>query len=164
MPLTKHDGPSLLEATEHALKPWVSFAIVPIFAFANAGVPLAGLTFSDIAAPIPLGIVAGLFIGKQLGVFGPSFIAIKLGVATLPDGATAAKLYGIAILTGIGFTMSLFIGTLAFEDEHVLTQVRLGVLVASLLSGVVAALVLAATGQIREAGPTQIASTQQAAE
>ena len=140
MPLTKHGGHSLLEDTEHALKPWVSFAIVPIFAFANAGVPLAGLTFSNLAAPVPLGIIAGLFIGKQIGVFGASLLAIRLGFAAMPEGATVVKLYGVAILTAIGFTMSLFIGTLAFDDEAVLTQVRLGVLVASLLSGIVASL------------------------
>jgi NhaA family Na+:H+ antiporter len=147
MPLTKHDGHSLLEDTEHALKPWVSFAIIPIFAFANAGVSMAGLTLSNVARPIPLGIIAGLFIGKQLGVFGFSLLAIKLGFAAMPEGATSAKLYGVAILTGIGFTMSLFIGTLAFDDESILIQVRLGVLVASLLSGIAAAFILAASGR-----------------
>ncbi|MDE5457130.1 Na+/H+ antiporter NhaA [Bradyrhizobium sp. CSA112] len=141
MPLTRHDGHSLLEDTEHALKPWVNFAIVPIFAFANAGVSLHGLTFSNLVAPIPLGIIAGLFIGKQVGVFASSLLAIRLGVAAMPEGATPAKLYAIAILTGIGFTMSLFIGTLAFDDEIVLKQIRLGVLSASLLSGIVAALI-----------------------
>jgi Na+:H+ antiporter, NhaA family len=152
MPLTRHDGHSLLEDTEHALKPWVSFVIVPIFAFANAGVSLAGLTLAKLAAPIPLGIVAGLVIGKQVGVFSASFLAIRLGIAAPPAGATMAKLYGIAVLTGIGFTMSLFIGTLAFDDETVLAQVRLGVLAASLVSGVAAAMLLAATGQARSAG------------
>jgi len=147
MPLTRHDGHSLLEDTEHALKPWVSFVIVPIFAFANAGVSLAGVSFAKLAAPIPLGIVAGLFIGKQFGVFGASFLAIRLGIAAPPDGANMAKLYGVAVLTGIGFTMSLFIGTLAFDDEAVLTQIRLGVLAASLLSGAAAAMLLAATGR-----------------
>jgi Na+:H+ antiporter, NhaA family len=140
MPLTKHDGHSLLEQTEHALKPWVSFVIVPIFAFANAGVSLAGVTLSNITAPIPLGIIAGLFIGKQFGVFGTSMAAIKLGLAAMPEGATAGKIYGVAILTGIGFTMSLFIGTLAFDDENILTQLRLAVLIASLASGLAGAL------------------------
>ena len=139
MPLSRHDGHSLLEDTEHALRPWVIFAIVPIFAFANAGVSLHGLTISNLTAPIPLGIVAGLFIGKQLGVFTASMIAIRLGLAAMPEGTTTAKLYAMAILTGIGFTMSLFIGTLAFDDETVLKQIRLGVLAASLLSGIVAA-------------------------
>ena len=139
MPLTEHDGHSLLEQTEHALKPWVSFIIVPIFAFANAGVSLAGVTWSNITAPIPLGIIAGLFIGKQLGVFGMAMAAIKLGLAAMPEGATAGKIYGVAILTGIGFTMSLFIGTLAFDDEDILTQLRLAVLIASLASGLAGA-------------------------
>jgi Na+:H+ antiporter, NhaA family len=147
MPLTRHGGRSLLEDTEHALKPWVGYAIVPIFAFANAGVPLAGLTFSKLAEPVPLGIIAGLFLGKQFGVFGASLLAIRLGLAAMPEGATVAKLYGMAVLTGIGFTMSLFIGTLAFDDEAVLTQVRLGVLVASLLSGIAASLILSAAGR-----------------
>ncbi|KRQ99425.1 Na+/H+ antiporter NhaA [Bradyrhizobium valentinum] len=144
MPLTRHGGHSLLEDTEHALKPWVNFAIIPIFAFANAGVSLHGLTFSNLVAPIPLGIIAGLFIGKQIGVFGASLLAIRLGLAAVPDGTTMAKLYAMAILTGIGFTMSLFIGTLAFDDETILKQVRLGVLMASLLSGIVAALMFSA--------------------
>lgn len=148
MPLTKHDGHSLLEDTEHALRPWVSFAIVPIFAFANAGVSVAGLSLSDIVAPVPLGIVLGLFVGKQLGVFGTSILAIKLGLAAPPEGASFAKLYGMAVLTGIGFTMSLFIGTLAFDDEHLLTEVRLGVLAGSLLSGLAAALLLSLNGRV----------------
>jgi Na+:H+ antiporter, NhaA family len=139
MPLSRHAGHSLLKDTEHALRPWVIFAIVPIFAFANAGVSLRGLTFSHLAAPIPLGIIAGLFVGKQLGVFTASWLAIRMGLAAMPEGTTTAKLYAMAILTGIGFTMSLFIGTLAFDDEAILKQVRLGVLAASLLSGVVAA-------------------------
>jgi NhaA family Na+:H+ antiporter len=142
IPLARHDGEGLLEQVEHALKPWVSYAIVPIFAFANAGVPLVGMSLSTLAAPIPLGIIAGLFVGKQLGVFGAAMAAIKLRIAKPPVGVSGAQLYGIAILTGVGFTMSLFIGTLAFEDENLMAQVRVGVLVASILSGVVAWLVL----------------------
>jgi NhaA family Na+:H+ antiporter len=153
MPLSRHNGHSLLEDTEHALRPWVIFAIVPIFAFANAGVSLHGLKLSDLTAPIPLGIIAGLFIGKQIGVFTASLLAIRLGLAAMPEGTTTARLYAMAILTGIGFTMSLFIGTLAFDDETVLKQVRLGVLAASLLSGIVAALMFSVVGQSREAPP-----------
>jgi NhaA family Na+:H+ antiporter len=122
----------------------VSYAIVPIFAFANAGVSLAGVSLSSLAAPIPLGIIAGLFVGKQLGVFGASIAAIKVGIAERPVDASTTQLYGIAILTGIGFTMSLFIGTLAFDDESVLAQIRLGVLAGSLLSAIVAATILLA--------------------
>jgi NhaA family Na+:H+ antiporter len=151
MPLTRHDGHSLLEDTEHALKPWVIFAIVPIFSFANAGVSLHGLTLSKLAEPITLGIIGGLFVGKQIGVFCASMLAIRLGLAAMPEGTTTTKLYAMAILTGIGFTMSLFIGTLAFDDEAVLKQVRLGVLMASLLSGVVAALMFSAISESNEA-------------
>jgi NhaA family Na+:H+ antiporter len=149
IPLARSKGESLLEQAEHALKPWVSYAIVPIFAFANAGVSLVGTSFSALVATVPLGIVAGLFVGKQLGVFGAAIAAIKLGIAKLPEGASVAQLYGIAILTGVGFTMSLFIGTLAFEDEALMAQVRLGVLAASILSSLVAwlALSIAARGR-----------------
>jgi NhaA family Na+:H+ antiporter len=125
MPLSRNGGESLLEHVEHALKPWVSYAIVPIFAFANAGVPLVGMSPSSLTAPIPLGIIAGLFVGKQLGVFGAAIAAIKLRIAELPSGASIVQLYGTAALTGVGFTMSLFIGTLAFEDETLMAQVRL---------------------------------------
>jgi NhaA family Na+:H+ antiporter len=149
MPLARHEGESLLEQAEHALKPWVSYAVVPIFAFANAGVPLVGVALSSVTAPIPLGIIAGLFVGKQLGVFGAAMSAIKLGIAERPPGASPLQIYGIAILTGVGFTMSLFIGTLAFEEESLMAQIRLGVLVASVLSGLVAALVLIVAARVQ---------------
>src|SRR5438105_1960837 len=148
MPLTRHNGQSLLERAEHALKPWVSYAIVPLFAFANAGVRIVDTSPSIFTGSIPLGIIAGLFLGKQLGVFGAAMAAIKLGVAERPAGTSYVQLYGAAILTGVGFTMSLFIGTLAFEDESLMAQVRLGVLVASVLSGVVASLVLVAAARV----------------
>jgi NhaA family Na+:H+ antiporter len=150
IPLARHQGESLLERTEHALKPWVSYGIVPIFAFANAGVPLVGVSFSTFADTVPLGIIVGLFIGKQLGVFGAAMATIRLGIAKLPEDASIAQLYGIAILTGVGFTMSLFIGTLAFEDENLMAEVRLGVLAASILSGLVAWLVLSLAARARK--------------
>jgi NhaA family Na+:H+ antiporter len=150
MPLTRDEAGSLLERTEHALKPWVSYAIVPIFAFANAGVALAGVSLSSITAAVPLGIVAGLFVGKQLGVFAAAIVAIRLGLADPPPDASGAQLYGFAILTGIGFTMSLFIGTLAFDDAGVLAQVRLAVLVASTLSAMVATIVLSIARRPRD--------------
>jgi NhaA family Na+:H+ antiporter len=153
IPLARHDGEGLLEQVEHALKPWVSYAIVPIFAFANAGVPLVGMSLSTLAAPIPLGIIAGLFVGKQLGVFGAAMAAIRLRIARHPLGVSGAQLYGIAILTGVGFTMSLFIGTLAFEDENLMAQVRVGVLAASILSGAVAWLVLIIAARANPAPP-----------
>lgn len=141
MPLTRHGGESLLAHAEHALKPWVNYAIMPVFAFANAGVPLIGIALSNLTTPITLGIITGLFVGKQIGVFGAAMAAIKFGIAERPPGASIAQIYGIAVLTGVGFTMSLFIGTLAFEDEALMAQVRLGVLFASVLSGALASLV-----------------------
>jgi Na+:H+ antiporter, NhaA family len=152
-PLTRHGGESLLERAEHGLQPWVSYVIVPLFAFVNAGVSLNGISWAHIAAPIPLGIIAGLFLGKQLGVFGASLAAIKLGLGKPPTDASLAQLYGIALLTGIGFTMSLFIGTLAFDDERILAQVRLGVVVASFLSAAVAAAFLSWARPAKSAAP-----------
>jgi Na+:H+ antiporter, NhaA family len=149
MPFTRHDGESLLEHTEHALKPWVSYGIVPMFAFANAGVRLAGISPASLTASIPLGIILGLFFGKQFGVFLSSMAAVKLGVAEWPAGASVAQLYGTAILTCIGFTMSLFIDTLAFEDETTLAAARLAVIAASAASAVVGAAVLLAAAESR---------------
>lgn len=137
------DGRSLLQDYEHALHPWVAFLIMPVFAFANAGVPLFGFSWSDLWQPLPLGIAAGLFIGKQIGVFGVAWVAIKTGLAIKPESITYRKLYGASLLAGIGFTMSLFIGGLAFEDVEHQNLVRLGVLVGSLMSGILGALVLA---------------------
>ena len=136
------DEPSPLRRAEHGLHIWVAFLILPLFAFANAGVSLAGLSFSDLLAPVPLGIALGLFFGKQLGVFILSFIAVKLKLAKLPEGANWAQVYGVACLTGVGFTMSLFIGTLAFDDADLLNGVRLGVLMGSIASGILGYIVL----------------------
>jgi NhaA family Na+:H+ antiporter len=149
IPLARQEGESLLEQAEHALKTWVSYAIMPIFAFANAGVQLVGMSLSALTAPVPLGIIVGLLVGKQLGVSAATIAAIKLRIAKLPEGASIAQLYGIAVLTGVGFTMSLFIGTLAFEDENLMTQVRIGVLAASILSGLLASLVLIIAARAR---------------
>ena len=135
IPLRKDgDAPSMLERAENALEPWVHFGVGPIFAFANAGMSLAGVSPSSVVAPIPLGIAAGLFFGKQIGIFGGTWIAVKLGIGELPQGANWRQVYGIAILGGIGFTMSLFIGTLAFPDPAHAAAVRVGVLVGSLSS------------------------------
>lgn len=157
IPMTRHDGESLLEHTEHALKPWIIYAIVPAFALANANVPLQGLSLSSLTGSIPLGIVAGLFFGKQLGVFLFSLFAIMVGAAELPSRTTIAQFYGAAILTGIGFTMSLFIGTLAFDDETIMVQVRVGVLLASLLSGAVAVAILSLANRSEAAVPSPAA-------
>jgi NhaA family Na+:H+ antiporter len=109
---------------------------MPLFAFANAGVSLKGLSLADLMAPVPLAIAIGLFVGKQLGVFGFSWLAIKCRICEMPDGVTWPQLYGLALLAGIGFTMSLFIGTLAFTDPEYARGVRLGVLSGSLLSAI----------------------------
>jgi NhaA family Na+:H+ antiporter len=154
IPMTRHDGESLLEHTEHALKPWVSYAIAPAFALANANVPLHGPSLSSLTGSIPLGIITGLFFGKQVGVFLFSLGAIMMGAAEMPGRTTLAQLYGATILTGIGFTMSLFIGTLAFDDEAIMVQVRLGVLIASLLSGVVAVAILVLVDRSKAAMPS----------
>ncbi|MBV9815372.1 MAG: Na+/H+ antiporter NhaA [Alphaproteobacteria bacterium] len=131
-----------LVRVEHELAPWVGFGILPLFGFANAGLPFAGLSFSSIVEPIPLGIAAGLFLGKQIGVFGAAALVIRRGWAQLPEGAGWLALYGTSILTGIGFTMSLFIGTLAFGESDREAPMRLGVLVGSALSALAGAVVL----------------------
>ena len=128
-----HEGP--LEKLEHALGPWVSFAILPLFAFANAGVSLAGLSPSDLAAPVPLGIALGLFLGKPIGIYAFARTAISSGFAAMPLGTSQMQLFGASALAGIGFTMSLFIGMLAFTDPSFSSHVRLGVLTGSILSG-----------------------------
>lgn len=126
---------SPLHRAEHGLHIWVAFLILPLFAFANAGVSLKGVSLSDLLAPLPLGIALGLFVGKQVGVFSLAWLSVKLGWAKLPTGANWPQVYAIACLTGVGFTMSLFIGTLAFEGDAMLNDVRLGVLMGSLASG-----------------------------
>jgi NhaA family Na+:H+ antiporter len=131
-----------VETLEHALHPWVAYMILPIFAFANAGVSLAGMGWSSFIDPVTLGIVAGLFLGKQLGIFIPLFVAVKTGLCKLPESANWGQVYGMAILCGVGFTMSLFIGELAFDSVATQSSVRLGVLSGSLLSAVVGYLVI----------------------
>ncbi len=126
---------SLLMKVEHSISPYVAFIIMPLFAFANAGVSLNGLSFSSLISPVPLGIVLGLFIGKQLGVMLFSYISVKLKIAQMPNNANWLYLYGVSILTGIGFTMSLFVGNLAFmENTQYIDGVKIGVLSGSLIS------------------------------
>ena len=136
------DGARPAIVLEHVLKPWSAWFIMPVFAFANAGLSLADLSLSSLLKPIPLGIVAGLFLGKQVGIVLGAWLLIVLGLATLPAGASWRRLYGVAILGGIGFTMSLFIGTLAYVDGTRASEVRLGVLAGSLLSALVGYAVL----------------------
>ncbi|MEL6325147.1 MAG: Na+/H+ antiporter NhaA, partial [Pseudomonadota bacterium] len=135
IPLKGQDGTSPLKDLEHSLHPWIAFAILPVFAFANAGIDLRGLSVDAVIAPLPLGIALGLFVGKQIGVFGIAFVALKMGLAKRPASLSYWHLYGAACLTGIGFTMSLFIGSLAFTTEAAINEVRLGVLIGSLASG-----------------------------
>ncbi len=131
----KNNRDSLLLKLEHGLSPYVAFGIMPIFAFANAGVSLEGLTFSTLLNPVPLGIVLGLFFGKQIGVFLLSYISVKLKFADMPNNSTWPALYAVSILTGIGFTMSLFVGNLAFANNtEYIDGVKIGVLTGSLLS------------------------------
>ncbi|MFY0622101.1 MAG: Na+/H+ antiporter NhaA [Pelagimonas sp.] len=146
IPLKDKWGKSPLHSIEHGLSPYVLYFIIPVFAFANAGVVLTGMQFADLFAALPLGIALGLVLGKQVGVFGVTWLMVKLGLARMPHGATWLHIYGVACLAGIGFTMSLFIGSLSFADAELMNQVRLGVLSGSIISGVLgyAALMIAA--------------------
>ena len=134
---------SLLVKIEHAISPYVAFMIMPLFAFANAGVNLEGLTLSSLMAPVPLGILCGLFFGKQIGVLLFSYVSIKLKIAKAPNSSNWLSIYGVSILTGIGFTMSLFVGNLAFvENIQYMDGVKIGVLTGSLLSTIFGYLIL----------------------
>lgn len=128
---------SPLHKLEHALHPWSSYVIVPLFGFVNAGVSLQGMSLDDIIAPMPLGIAAGLFLGKQVGIFAAVWICVKTGFAQKLRGATWTQIYGVSMLCGIGFTMSLFIGGLAFSDPLLVEEAKIGVLMGSILSAVV---------------------------
>ena len=134
----KEGEPSPLKSLEHNLHAMVAFIILPIFAFANAGINLSNVGLNEVLSPVPLGIIVGLIVGKQLGVFGFCFIAIKLGFAKLPENVNWTLLYGVATLCGVGFTMSLFIGSLAFEQggASAMFQDRLGIIIGSIISGV----------------------------
>jgi NhaA family Na+:H+ antiporter len=143
IPIDRDHNVSPLHRTEHALQRWVAFGIVPVFGLANAGVSFAGMGFASLLAPVPLGIALGLFAGKQIGVFGVAWLLIKLRLAQKPEGATMVQLYGVALICGIGFTMSLFIGLLAFPTSPDLQDaVKIGVLGGSLISALAGAAVL----------------------
>jgi NhaA family Na+:H+ antiporter len=135
------DG-SPLSYLEDRLGPWVAFLVLPVFGFANAGVSLAGVSAEMLLAPLSLGIVAGLFLGKQIGIMAAVFAASRMRLARLPEGASWRAIYGVALLCGIGFTMSLFIGLLAFADEERVAMTKLAVLAGSLLSAFAGAAVL----------------------
>ena len=146
VPLKDRHGHSPLHRLEHDLAPYVNFGVLPLFAFANAGVLLTGMTLSALAAPVPAGVALGLVAGKLIGVLGMVALLVRSGVASLPIGATWLHMLGVSLLAGIGFTMSLFIGSLSFSDLSLLNDVRLGVLVASLVAAVSGYLVLRMAG------------------
>lgn len=158
IPFRKEEGQSItqLERMEHDLHPVVAYAILPIFAFTNSGIPFGSMSMDALMHPVPLGIAAGLFFGNQIGVFGFSWVAIKLGLSQLPEGVSWPQLYGVALLCGIGFTMSLFVGSLAFEHAgpEFTTDERVGILLGSLLSGILGYLLLRSFGN-------QVVSTKQ---
>lgn len=137
IPLRDDDGGSPLQTAENTLHPWVAFGVLPMFAFVNAGVNLQGVSLGTLAQGIPLGIALGLVVGKAIGVFGASWLLIRITGAGLPAGASTRQFMGVCVLCGIGFTMSLFIGGLAFagQDPSYETQVKLGVLGGSLIAG-----------------------------
>lgn len=149
-PGTPDAADSPLHRLEHLLDAPVAFFIVPLFGFANAGVHLAGITWDEILAPLPVGIAAGLFLGKQLGIFGAVWFAVKTGFATRPRGATWLQIYAVSVLCGIGFTMSLFIGGLAFANPELVEEAKLGTLAGSLLAALVGFIVLRRAPPARE--------------
>ncbi|MFO6425347.1 Na+/H+ antiporter NhaA [Motilimonas sp. KMU-193] len=144
IPLRSRDGVAMSTKLEHSLHPWCSFMVLPLFAFANAGVPLAGIEVSAIFEPLPMGIMLGLLIGKPLGVFSASYIAVKMGWASLPKGISFAQIFAVSVLCGIGFTMSIFITSLAFTgDAAALADIsRLAILIGSALAAVIGYLTL----------------------
>ena len=151
---TKDGAEAPLRHLEHTLHPWVTYGILPIFAFANAGVSLSGLSLSSLVEPVTLGSALGLFLGKQIGVMGTTWAAVRLGIGNAPSGASWFQFYGLALLTGIGFTMSLFIGTLAFQAPELNDAVRIGVLSGSLVCAVAGYLVLYVAGRPSGTKPT----------
>ncbi|WP_426359958.1 Na+/H+ antiporter NhaA [Pseudocolwellia sp. HL-MZ19] len=136
IPIAREHDKSMSYQIEHGLHPWIAFFVLPLFAFANAGVGLTNVSVDELFTSISIGIIGGLFIGKQLGIFAACYIAVKLKLCNLPKDASWSQLYGVCLLCGVGFTMSLFIGSLAFEEQGLAyqTQVKVGVLVGSLIS------------------------------
>jgi len=155
VPLSDARGGSPLKTAEHALHPWVAYLVLPVFAFANAGVSLAGVSFSTLTQSVPLGIASGLVVGKTIGVFGASWLLMRFCGAKLPHQSSWLQFFGVCVLCGVGFTMSLFIGSLAFEgaDAVLGVQVKMGVILGSLVSAALAVslLSLAPSRKIRQA-------------
>ncbi len=159
IPLSGNRGGSPLRKAEHALQPWVAFAVLPVFAFVNAGVSLQGVTLATMLQTVPLGIAAGLLLGKAVGVFGAAWLLIRFAGAQLPAAARWAQFFGVCLLCGVGFTMSLFIGGLAFEGQGADydTQLKLGVLCGSILSGLLGTVVLLRCGHSMPLVPERVA-------
>ena len=156
IPLKTKDGDSPLRRLEHALHPWVTFLVLPMFAFTNAGVSLEGVSWKTLADPVPLGIALGLVVGKTIGVYGASWLVFRRGVGRMPAGATRRQFLGVSVLCGIGFTMSLFIGALAFEEvaEEYAAPLRLGVLGGSLIASILGTLILLTSRPVEESAPS----------
>ena len=143
IPMVGPDDQTMVERMEHGLAPWSAYLIVPVFGFANAGVPLAGMGLEQVFAPLPLAIAAGLFVGKQIGIFSAIFVADKIGFAPRPDQASWPEIWGVSILCGIGFTMSLFISGLAFTGQQLLiNEAKIGILLGSLISAIAGYVIL----------------------
>jgi Na+:H+ antiporter, NhaA family len=155
VPVARPGGGSPLQDAQHVLHPWVTFFILPAFAFANAGVSLAGVTPATLLAPVTLGVALGLVAGKAVGVFGATWVMVRSGLAPMPSSASWAQVLGVSVLCGIGFTMSLFIGGLAFEGQAAAyeTQVKLGVLCGSLVAAVLGSALLWRAGRSLRALP-----------
>ena len=156
VPMVTRHGERLLEDMEHGLHYWVAFLIIPIFGFANAGVSLIGISPSDLLAPLPLGIALGLLIGKQIGIFGFAYVGVKAGFAKLPENVGWKQIHGLSLLAAIGFTMSLFIGNLAFADAALVDAVKLGVLSGSLVAALLGFFILKAVLPDAPAGDSSV--------
>ncbi|WP_324827200.1 Na+/H+ antiporter NhaA [Qipengyuania zhejiangensis] len=157
VPMQARGGARPLERMEHALHPWVAFLVIPIFGFANAGVSLAGIEPSALLDPLPMGIALGLLLGKQAGIFGFAFVAVKSGLAQLPEDVSWRMLHGLSLLAAIGFTMSLFIGNLAFADAAQVDAVKLGVLAGSTVAALVGFILIKTS--LRDAAPVESSLT-----
>jgi Na+:H+ antiporter, NhaA family len=153
VPMQDRKGGSPLGMLEHALHPYIVFGVMPIFAFANAGVPFSGVSIASFVDPLPLGIAAGLILGKPIGIVGATWLAVRFGIAALPSGTGWAAMIGLGFLAGIGFTMSLFIGSLSFASSADAVGVRIGVLGGSLLAAIVGLAILRATSDPTAAEP-----------
>ncbi|WP_338241165.1 Na+/H+ antiporter NhaA [Aurantiacibacter hainanensis] len=150
IPMRTRDGNSMLENVEHTLVPWSAYLVVPIFGFANAGVSLSGLGLENLLDPLPLAVAAGLVIGKQVGIFSTVWASVKLGIVKMPPGCSWPEVWGVSILCGIGFTMSLFIGELAFTGSSEVARLlrdeaKIGILTGSLISAVLGYVILRLT-------------------